>query len=94
MSDLDDMIERIDGEQLDRGRLKCVIDDENDMLVDELTGIDVIVVTPGRSSALVARISWGEGDIAADLSLFIDGQFVDSDGIALDGTTSVWATRQ
>jgi hypothetical protein len=92
MSDLDDMIEMIEGEQLARSRVLCQLDADDDVPVGDLGGIDVIVISPGQTSALVARISWSEGSIAVDVDLFVDGVRSTSEGFTINDTTSVWTS--
>lgn len=95
MSDLDEFIERVGNEQFDRNRMVCVVEDQSgEATVDDVKGIDIVVKAPGDEVALVARVSWGDGDIAADLSVFVDGALTNHDGIALEGTTSIWATKE
>lgn len=93
MSQLSDAIEGITNEQFERHRIVCQLDADDDVSIVEYSGIDVVVVAPGEEAAVIARISWGAGDVAADLQVFLAGELQAHETMALDGTTSVWATR-
>jgi hypothetical protein len=94
MSELDDAIEEIRGEQLERGRMLLELGDFETATVEDVRGIDLVLAAPGDETAVIARVSWADGDVAADLRLFIDGGLAAHDGVELDGTTSIWATRR
>ncbi|MCD6056501.1 MAG: hypothetical protein K0Q89_31 [Thermomicrobiales bacterium] len=93
MSALDDAIEEIEGEQEARSRIVCELDADDDVSVSEYSGIDIVVRAPGDSAALIARVSWGDGDIAVDLRAYVDQELAAHDGVTLGETTSIWATR-
>ena len=93
MSELDDAIDQIKGEQFERDRMLFELGDFETATVEDVRGIDLVVSAPGDSVAVIARVSWAEGDIATDLRLYVDGELTAFDSVVLDGTTSIWATR-
>lgn len=92
MSALDDAIDRIKAQQLERQRYLCELGTE-DGEPDDSTGIDIVVELPDRTAALIVNVSWGGYDIVADLTLYVNGTVAAYNGCELDGTTSIWATR-
>lgn len=93
MSELSDAIDEIREQRLQNlDRLVMVIREDEDLPVDELSGVDVAVVRES-GDAVILRLGWGSSGVYVDVRAFMGGDQVESDVMSLAGTTSVMASR-
>lgn len=93
MSDLSDAIERITEErQQNLDRMVVMIREDDDIPVDELAGVDVLILRES-GDAIILRCGWGTSGVFVDVRAYIEGDQVETASMSLAGTTSVMADR-
>jgi hypothetical protein len=93
MSDLNDALNEITAQQEQNlDRFVVLIREDEDVPVDEMSGIDLVVLRE-NGDAVIARIGWGSSGVHVDLRAFIGGDAVSAEVFELFGTTSVMAVR-